>query len=321
MPNCELRPADAYPRNQYPKLRRITDSPVNDCYVRNYLLSAKAAGAVEIAPQILLHSLLYHGNHEGFVHYADKERSFCSIRKVEKLDALGHRKAAEEITVVTPGELSDTMAVHQTGLYGHYPALFLPSDIEYCTKSLQNDVSMNTIGSFFPAIYVESDPFNVYRVFQYVSLHSDLLRGIKRTLDVGSGLGTVGFVASRFLDERAEVDGIEINAGLVEGAEKVRQALIKDFGHDLSRVGFYEGDILSPRNNVNIADYDAVTGYFPLGFNVGLKELLPVFSRMKPGALLFQMVNPFPFTAIDVPEGFKLLEFEDPIPGSVFQRV
>ncbi len=320
-----LRPASQY---DYPKLRRMTAGlPVPNASVA-FHLTPEAAARIEEHPQILLHHRLYNMDRKkkAFVYWLEG-RAVCALetRNFFPLESIG-MSSPGEVNVFTPEETPDDLPRVNVPIEVEYPAHFLPFDLSFIKVETERALPTDEDAS---EIYLGADPFEVYQSFHWLTRFQNSLRpkmlGMRRILEVGSGLGIMSFIISQLLPV-TRVTGVDINSRLVIEATKIRRVL-HSLPYDVSKVGFLSGDIAGLDEPVAVGGYDAVVGFFPLaieGNGVSYAELISVFHRLKKGALVFQLHIEDPLKgSMCESAGFRKVQFGyyPSFPFHVFERL
>lgn len=295
-----LRPAAAYGKGNYPNLRRMTDG------IRPpYFLTLKAAKQIEAQPVPVLHHRLYDMFEDSVLVYELVGRPICAIQT-----------AGERVDLLAPEELPDDANPKVVQVTADYPAPFLPFDLARAKAVVESKLSSLGTGyqaaGFPETIYLGSCPFAAYETFHFLTQDSNGLalriKGLKQVLDVGSGLGILSFVISRFISNDARIVGVEMDEKLTIGAARIRKYLSAKLGYDVHNIEFYCRNVTSLMGSgVRLEDCNAVMGFFPLGFNISFAELLKIFQRLGKGALVFEMLKVGPLSEIENPEkvGFR----------------
>jgi len=322
----ELRPAATYPIKQFPNLRRMTDAPVTGCLSTEYNLTPKGARIVEDLPELLLHNLLYN-YHEGLVfvyrHGGQNVGAVLTQKAInpESLD----KTFIEQVNICAPEELAPNVDAVRVNLACDYPARFLPFDLNRIKSGIENELAGGgqpyKFAKFPESIYFGSCPLSIYQAFHYLTRlsgeASKKMAGIRRVLDIGSGLGIISFIISQLLAKDALIDGIEINPVLKRGSEFAKDIILR-LGYNVNNVSFREGNILAGAS----IDYDALIGWFPLGHDVTNSDLLKVFKKLKKGSLVFEVYCNGPLNYDrDLKEyGFRRVEVDFPLQVAIFER-
>ncbi len=224
--------------------------------------------------------------------------------------------AGERVELLAPEELPEDTAPKIVQVTADYPAPFLPFDLARAKATVESKLSSSErwyrTAGFPETIYLGSCPFAVYETFHFLTQDSNGLasriKGLKQVLDVGSGLGILSFVISRFISNDARIVGVEMDDKLIIGAAGIRQYLSAKLDYDVHNIEFYYRNVTSLMGSgIRLEDCNAMMGFFPLGFNISFAELLKIFQRLGKGGLVFEMFKMGPLSGIENPEqaGFR----------------
>jgi len=310
-----LRPAYSFDLRAYPNLRRMTDGIGPHCF-----LTPKAAERVEARPGPLLQHRLHNMFEERAFVYELAGQPICAIQT-----------DGEKVSICAPEELPDAANPRVVQVTADYPAPFLPFDLARAKAMVESKLSSLGTGyqaaGFPETIYLGSCPFAAYETFHFLTQDSNALasriKGLKQVLDVGSGLGILSFVISRFLSNDARIVGVEMDEKLIIGAARIRKYLSAKLEYDVHNIEFYCRNVTSLMGSgVRLEDCNAVMGWFPLGFNVSFAELLKIFRELGKGGLVFEMLKMGPLSGMENPEkvGFREIRPETRF-CRIFERI
>ena len=294
---------------------------------KEYFLTTAAARVIERWPEILLHHQLYDRD-KRIVQYNWRGRPAAVFLTEERSPReAGFYKVTVKIYV--PSETPSGEKPVIVDLQTDYPARLLPFDLcrtKFLTERLLSNQRLGYQSDRHEeALYLGTNPFATYHTFHFLTRLDNTLRdrlaGVKNVLEIGSGLGLVSFTLAQFLTD-ARIHGVEIDQVLVNWSGKVKGTLQEVLGYDLSRVSFFEDDVLDLKK-VRLQDYDLVIGWFPLSREMDDRQLISVLQELRPGALVCQLfsASPLPLEGGTEHLGFRRLRAGKRLPYNFFERI
>lgn len=328
-----LYQAGALSARRFSDLRRIACAEQGATVARRYFFTARAAENVADHPQVLLFDRI-HGHDQGRVVMYEQDGGPLVCKMMGRTDlCLGKAGTVleENICVAAPDEKILGEPEMLIPFTEDHPFPLLPFDLALARDLMEQDLKGELLGyksgQYPGAIYRSSCPFDVYQTFLWLAGRagelSARIQGLRRIMEVGSGLGCASFILSQFLPQAEEITGAEIDPVLAAHSARLKSYLQRKFNYDLSRVSLRRLDIYQP--TAEIGRYDAVIGWFPMDGDKNGARLLPVLRQLKQGALFFQLYTGCPLSTLeDTPElGFRQIEIRPPhyIAASVFERI
>lgn len=297
------KPQGLFPVSRSLTVRRLTDSPASGCVHARYFLTGKAAENLKAHPEVLLHNRLYDRNEERNLTYSLNGEDLLSIRMRSELRIGDSKKPfLENVFISSPEENPFNESYEKAEITPPYPSPLLPFDINSIRYVMESQIFAKgghyTSADAPGALYLSSCPFATYQSLHHlVGLPGEIserIRDIRQAVEIGSGLGIISFVVSRFLARDARIRGLEIDSNLAGLANQAQGYLTDRFKHDLSGVTIQKRDAL--RSQDIISESQALFGWFPIG-GVADEQVIEAFRALPKGALVFQLFAPTPLSA------------------------
>jgi hypothetical protein len=147
------------------------------------------------------------------------------------------------------------------------------------------------------------------------------MAGLRRHLDLGSGLGMISFVLAALLPW-TEITSLEISKELLLDQPQINTWLERSLGYKFPNIRPKLGNAFD-RQMIKLEDYDSASGWFPMAHSISDRQWIGLLRGLKPGSLFFQLFSnqPLDRNELDPDCSFQLVMPEPSIAYQVFERI